>query len=98
MQTEIIKKDQNLEFLNHLLELNKQQIESIVCEIADIKQANGDLKQFKDSIPFILSEGLRFAMKQTKSNKIAVSLRTMKDEDAKLIIKVFEEAGLHLKL
>ena len=91
------KKDQSIEFFQHLLELNKQQIESIVCEIADIKQQNGDLKQFKDSIPFILGEGLRLAMKQTKSSKIGVSLRTMKDEDAKLIISVFEEVGLHLK-
>lgn len=91
------KKDQSIEFYQHLLELNKQQIEGIVCEIADIKQQNGDLKQFKDSIPFILGEGLRLALKQTKSSKIGVSLRTMKDEDAKLIISVFEEVGLHLK-
>lgn len=98
MQSQIIKKDQSIEFLNHLLELNKQQIESFVLEIADTKQSNGDLKQFKDSVPFILSEGLRYAMKQTKSSKIAVSLRTMKDEDAKLIWNCFEEVGLHLKV
>ena len=80
-----------------MLSIHKQQIENFVVEMSQIKRENCDLVVFKDSMSFILQEGLRYALKQSKSTKLGHALRNLNPEDEAMIRKAFEEVGLHPK-